>query len=273
MWNKIVRFFFASVYEVITWVWIGLSIGAYFYNAGNKNTQGVRLAILSLVLSVGAMLIFIGKRIFWDSIEAPKRPELSIEKVFVKTLEAGKPETIVMEIVNRGDATAYNITFYSTLAHQPKDSDSLLMYGKKPPDVTASLASGAPLTVNFRSNWINTSADIEAINSGYILIFHFGKGHYKDEAGLVHPFHYCFIYEPPERNMQICPNRYKPRDGRTPIIKDRPELSLERAFITFKPKTPTERLPEISVVVRNTGKSDCPRYRISGARLLETYFV
>src|SRR5437773_901244 len=106
MWDKIKRFLFASVYEVITWVWIGVSIGAYFYNAANKNAGGVRLAEISLAVSVFAMLCFIAKRIFWDEQEKPsERPELSLEMAKV-VFRPNQSAMVRLYIRNRGNVTA-----------------------------------------------------------------------------------------------------------------------------------------------------------------------
>ncbi len=47
--GKIVGFLFDSAYQAVTWVWIAISISAFFYYAGKDNERGMRwLAPFSL---------------------------------------------------------------------------------------------------------------------------------------------------------------------------------------------------------------------------------
>jgi hypothetical protein len=275
-------FLFESIYQIVTWVFIALSIGSIFYFANQGNKKLVMWSVIGLICFTLIMIGIIADRQLFrtaspsqKSETAKDRPELSIEKAFVKTLEVGKPETIIMEVQNRGKITAHNITMYSTIVHQPGTSESLLVYGKKPPGVTASLASGASLTIDFRSEWINTAADIEAIKAGQVLLFHFGKGQYEDESGATYPFQYCFMYEPPSPNMQICPSRYVPRDGQQPIlaptrqpqsastplsILDRPYVVIESASIPgLAPNRPLSPV----ITIANKGRTPAQHLAMS----------
>jgi hypothetical protein len=243
--GKIIDFFFDSAYQVVTWVWIAISISSFFFFAGKPEGQrgrGMMWSFISLVLSVIVMILLLAKRYFWDSDGKPiDRPELSTERVYVKTLEAGKPEIIMMEIQNRGKLTAHNVTIYSTLVHEYTTFQGPLIHKPTTPEVAASIASGATVTCAFHSTWINTAAAVEAIKSGTIQLFHFGKGHYEDNAGNRYPFDYCFLYDPSSpRSMMVCPLRYWPtKDGPLPIpTRERPELFVERATAELIPGKP-----------------------------------
>lgn len=233
--RKVIAFFFDSAYQVVTWVWIAISISSFFFFAGKPEGQGGRgmmWSVISLSLSVTVMILLLARRYFWESDDKPvDRPELSIERVYVKTLEAGKPEIIMMEIQNRGKATAHNITIYGTLVHEYSTFNGPLVHKEGPPEVAPISAAGSTFRIGFTSNWVNTAADVEAIKSGRILLFHFGKGHYEDEAGKKYPFDYCFMYDPSmPQSMMVCPTRYRPKeillssDG-----AERPEIYIQRA--------------------------------------------
>lgn len=198
------------------------------------------------------------------SPQSQNRPQLSIESVVVQTLEAGKPETIIMEVRNRGKTTARKIKFYSTLVHQPAGADSHLVYSKDPPDVTADLAPDASLTIDFRSKWTNATADIAAMKSGNVVLFLFGKTRYEDDASVPYMDEYCFMYEPPEPRMQFCPSRYVPKEGDPPIptptpqpssastplgVAERPRLVVKSVSFTMKAGEP----PVAELYFRNEG--------------------
>jgi hypothetical protein len=70
MWRKIMRFLFESVYQVVTWVWIAVSISAFFFFASSKSKNGMIDSAVSLFVAILVMLMLIAKKHFWDG-DAP----------------------------------------------------------------------------------------------------------------------------------------------------------------------------------------------------------
>jgi len=202
------------------------------------------------------MILLLAKRYFWDAEDKPiEQPELSIERVYVKVLEAGKPEIIIMEIQNRGKLSAHNLAIYSTLVHEYKTFQGPLIHKPTAPQVVASIAPGATITCAFHSTWINTADAVEAIKSGKIQLFHFGKGNYEDQRGNRYPFDYCFLYDPSvPRSMMISPAQYWPKDvSLPPPTRERPELFVERATAELIPGKP--KRAAIEFVNRGNGEA------------------
>lgn len=263
MWDKIKRFLFATVYEVITWVWIGLSIGAYFYNAGNKNASGLRLAEISLVVSVFAMCCFIAKRIFLDAEPEKKRPELYISGSMMGPLTPGEPETVLLGLKNRGNAIARNIrigggnhqfttsNFSGPLEFKRVDVSTCADLGPGPEEDTLLSRSPQPLT----------ERQIRELQEGQTLFFHYAEGEYDDDAGNTYPIDYCYMFNPQSPTvMRICPEKYWPRDRAKRKWPPRPHLVVQSAGVNLKAG---ERL-DMAVAFTNDGDADTTKLEMSG---------
>jgi hypothetical protein len=213
MWNQIKSFLFASVYEVITWVWIGFSIGAYFYNAGNKNARGVRLAEISLAVSVLAMPCFIAKRIFWDteSDTTRPRPELYSNGAMMKPLISGQPELVIVGLKNRGNAVARNIRLGGgNHLFTLKNFRGPLEYKRVDVTTYADLGSGdEENSLISQSVQPLTAKRIKQLQDGEVLFFHFAEGEYDDDNGNTYLIDYCYMFNPLSPTiMRTCPEKY-----------------------------------------------------------------
>lgn len=236
--------FLVSVYDVVTWIGIAIVVGLVLMYGFQKNWHAFSWSVLALFLLMLAMLTIRAlqhkKSIEAGSRQIIDRPELSIERVYVKILEAGKPEIVNMEIQNRGKLTALNVAIHGTLVHEYTTFKGPLIHKPTDPQIVNSIAPGATITCAFHSTWINTAEDVETIKSGKIQLFHFGKAHYEDQAGKKYPLDYCFLYDPSvPRSMMISPAQYWPKDGALPqSTPTRPELFVERATAELVPGKP-----------------------------------
>src|SRR5436305_941957 len=85
MWRKIITFLFDSFYQVVTWVWIGVSISAFFFFASNKSKNGMIGSAVSLLAAILLMLALMAKKHFWDG-EADR----SLSQQQIDLLKEGK---------------------------------------------------------------------------------------------------------------------------------------------------------------------------------------
>lgn len=233
--RKILNFLFDSTFQVVTWVWIGVSIGAFFFFASSKNTWGMVLSVISLFASVAVMLGLIATKHFWDSDGKRKRPELYVSGALMKPLKVGEPETVVLGLKNRGNGIARNIrlgrgnhlfapaSFTGPLECKPSDSDTRPDLG---PDEETSLVSPSqnPLSQDRLSD----------LQSGKLLFFHFAEGEYDDDDGRAYPVDYCFMYAPLAPTvMRTCPEMYWPKDRAARKFPKRPDLFVKSAAVNL----------------------------------------
>jgi|GEM_PF-5922974 len=260
MWEKIKRVFFASVFQVVTWVWFGLSANAYFYNAGNKNVWGVRISLVSLIASILAMLFFVVRNTLR---EEPKRPELYISGSMMGPLIPGEPETVLLGLKNRGNAIARNIrigggnhqftksNFSGPLEFKRVDVSTCADLGPGPEENTLLSRSPQPLT----------ERQIRELQEGQTLFFHYAEGEYDDDAGNTYPIDYCYMFNPQSPTvMRICPEKYWPRDRAKRKWPPRPHLVVQSAGVNLKAG---ERL-DMAVAFTNDGDADTTKLEMSG---------
>src|ERR1700686_349769 len=275
MLRKIITFLFDSVYQVITWVWIAASISSFFFFAGKpsgQRGQGMAWSAVSLFLAVAAMIILVAKRYFFDAEDDPKnkaRAELFIEGARMLPLEPGKSQKILLSVRNRGKLAARNInvggannrflpkTFTGPLEYEYVDSDTRPDLAA---DAEAVMAVDAPMGI--------TKETIQLLNDGELLFFHYGKGEYEEGFGGPYPIDFCFMYTPLTPTiMRTCPLRYWPKGGgQPPVVKPRPELSIEKVFVkTLEPGKPET----ILMIVKNRGKSTAHNITLYSTRIHE----
>lgn len=60
---KFVAVFFESAFQIVTWVFIGISIAAFFYFASKDHPTGMALSVIALAVSVIIMVALIVKRV------------------------------------------------------------------------------------------------------------------------------------------------------------------------------------------------------------------
>lgn len=243
MWRKIITFLFDSVYQVVTWVWIGVSISAFFFFASNKSKNGMIGSAVSLLAAILLMLALMAKKHFWDG-EADKphtRPELYSHAAWMLPLEAGQPETVLVGIGNRGDATARNICLGGgNHVFTTPEFTGPLVYKHVPVQVRPDIgphdkeensmvsASDQPLS----------QQQIDLLKEGKELFFHFAEGEYSDDAGNTYPIDYCYMFNPKSpKVMRVCPEKFWPksRTDRRGI----PSLDAIAAPVVPKAEKPT----------------------------------
>lgn len=248
---------FDSVYQVVTWVWIAFSIGAFFFYASKQTggERGMLFSILSLVCSVVVMIALVARNHYLSKPEDKKRPELSIEQAVVELLEPGKHETAALVLKNRGEVAARNITIRHYFAIATEGFKGPLIYYQQPePEACPDLGVGATMTVVGQGIESLTAEMFRGFRSGKNLLFHYGKGEYEDDAGNKYPLKYCFMYDPDRITSMRIATRYLPTDdGSQPAHvaapKERPDLSLEKAKVRFRPG----KAAEVRILLQNRG--------------------
>jgi hypothetical protein len=212
--RKIINFLFDSVYQVVTWVWIAVSISAFFYYA-SKQTGGGRGMVwsaVSLFCSILVMVSLIAKQHF-SKPETKERPELWIDKTVMLPLEAGKPEKMLMLLKNRGSATAQNILVSGNHYIASSCFTGPLPFERAEGNVRGTLAPGAEITLvsDLVDRPLNGET-IDGLNARANLMFHYGEVKYTDEGGRNYALPFCFMYEPSMPTvMRIAPTKYWPQ--------------------------------------------------------------
>lgn len=253
--KKIANFLFDSAYQVVTWVWIGLSIAALFYYAGKDSVSGIRWSIVSLISSVVVMIVLVANQHFFSKHSEPsKRPELYIREARMTPLVAGQPETIVLGIGNRGNATARNIRlgagnhFYASSSFEGP-----LEYKPIAVDTQPDLGPGEEKSMVSHSFEPLTEERIKDFQEGRLLFFHYAEGEYDDDNGTTYPVDFCFMYMPlTPTAMRICPEKYWPKERKDRRFAGRPELVIEQVEIEPLEAGANET---VSLIIRNHGKT------------------
>jgi hypothetical protein len=164
-----------------------------------------------------------------------EQPELYISGAMMMPLEAGKPETVLLGLKNRGKAIARNIrlgggnhvfttrNFAGPLVYKPVPFQSRPDLG--PGKEENSLISKSPQPLSQKQ--------IEELTNEEALFFHFAEGEYDDDAGNTYPIDYCYMFNPLSPTiLKMCPEKYWPKsraDRRgTPSLDAAPAASLKR---------------------------------------------
>ncbi len=194
MWRKITNFLFDSVYQVVTWVWIAVSISAFFFFASNKSTRGMVASAISLLVAVITMLSLMAKKHFWDGPKqrAKVRPKHAAVKLLVD-----QPEDVLVVLHNHGVLDVKRLWLDGSTYVKPKTfTDPLERADWIRYEYLGEIAAGADITAGLRGNRAWTQKGVSAVESGELLIFHYGEGGYTDEAGNTYPISFCYRYEP-----------------------------------------------------------------------------
>jgi len=251
---KVGDFITVSVYDLVTWVGIGLSIGFVLIYGSQGNTRGIRWSIASLVFFVLIMLAIRAKQHFFQPVAPKERPELYISGTRLGPLSPGEPETVVMGIKNRGKATARNIrlgggnhlfttsSFSGPLEYKPVEAT-----------MQTDLGPGEENSLVSRSDQPLTAKRIKELQDGKVLFFHFAEGEYDDDDGNTYPIDFCYMYMPLSPTvMRICPEKYWPKDRKDRKFPGLPQLIVEQVVIDrFK----VGQAESVRLVIRNKGKA------------------
>jgi hypothetical protein len=182
-----------------------------------------------------------------------ERPELYVSGARMLPLEPGTPETVLLGMKNRGNATARNIrlgggnhlfttsSFSGPLEYKPVAVDMRPDLG---PGEENSLISESPQPLS--------KERINELQDSKVLFFHFAEGEYDGDDGTTYPIDYCYMFFPLSPTiMRVCPEKYWPKERKDRKFPGRPELFIEQVvFDTLevgKPET-------IRLVIRNRGK-------------------
>jgi hypothetical protein len=267
--KKMWEFLFDSAYQVVTWVWIGLSIASFFYYAGKDHVSGTRWSLVSLICSVIVMIILVANQHFFSRHSEPaKRPELYINGSRMGPLSSGQPETVVLGIKNRGQTTARNIRLGGGNHLFTTNSFSgPLEY--KPVGVTLrpDLGPGEENSLVSQSTQPLTANRIKELQDGKVLFFHFAEGEYEDDDGNTYPIDYCYMYMPLSPTvMRLCPEKYWPRERKDRQFPLRPKLVIQSAGVNL---VAGEQV-DIHVVFTNQGGADVARMWMEGVTTIHS---
>ncbi len=214
--RRLTRFLFDSAYQVVTWVWIAVSISAFFYYASKDSSHGMRWSAASLVLSVIVMIALIASQHFvkTDGKESRERPELYTHGAMMGPLVAGEPETVLVGLKNRGKATARNICLGGR-NHVILNADFAgpLVYKHVPVQLRPDLGPGPEeQSAISKSPQPLSQEQIDQLKKGQTLFFHFAEGEYNDGDGNTYPIDYCYMFNPTSPTvMRVCPEKYWPK--------------------------------------------------------------
>lgn len=271
MLRKIIAFFFDSVYQVVTWVWIAVSISSFFFFAGKPRVEGgkgMAWSAVSLSIAVVVMILLLAKKYFLDAREMA-RPELYISGSRMLPLKVGQGETVVLGIKNRGNATARNIRLgNANHLFLPGSFSGPLEYIPIPGSVDTQPDIGVgpeEKTTAAISPYALTADRIKKLQNKTLLFFHFCEGDYEDDKGNIYPLDYCYMYEPSAPTcMRICPERYWPKDRKDRKFPEHPKLTIERAAADVA----AGKSLDVKVVFKNRGSMAITSLSLDGAAVV-----
>jgi hypothetical protein len=230
MLRKILDFLFDSVYQIVTWVWIGVSIASFFFFAGKpsgQRAQGMKWSAISLGLSVITMILLLAKQHFFDAAppdERPKEgapnlpttpcPEMYIASAKINPFVPGQPERFMLLLKNSGDLAARKITIkVATTVRLKFLTGPLDERYVEQGDMVAKMVPGQEMTLVAQSNSVVTPEHITDVEDGRRLLFHHGIGTYSDELGRDYSFRFVFMYDHSlSPHMRVAPPKYWPKD-------------------------------------------------------------
>ena len=205
-----------SIYDLVTWVGIAVCVGLVLTYSFQGNWRGFYWSLAALVFLSFVMLAIRAKQYFWNG-EAEKkreRPELYTSGAMMGPLVPGEPETVLVAFKNRGSTTARNICLGGgNHVFTRADFAGPLVYKPVPVQVRPDLGAGdEENTVISRSPQPLTEKQIDQLNKGEILFFHFAEGEYSDDSGNTYPIDYCYMFNPVSPTvMKVCPEKYWPK--------------------------------------------------------------
>lgn len=247
-------FIAVSVYDLATWVGIGLSIGFLLIYGFQGNQRGVKWSVVSLIFFIVIMLAVRAWQHRSPLADPTKRPELYISEARMAPLVAGRPETIILGVSNRGNAPARNIRlgagnhFYASSSFEGP-----LEYLPIAIDTQPDLGPGEEKSIVSHSFEPLSEERIKDFQEGRLLFFHYAEGEYDDDNGTAYPIDFCFMYMPlTPTAMRICPEKYWPKERKDRRFPGRPELVIEQ--VTIEPLE-AGKSETVSLIIRNCGKS------------------
>jgi hypothetical protein len=206
--SKIRRFLFDSTYQVVTWVWIGLSIAAYFYYLSKDSSRGVLWSGISLAFAALVMIILVASQHFSAS-GSEERPELSIDKAW-PALSVGSPVRVFITLRNRGKRTARHVSAEGSHYLRPKGFKDRLVYEPGPREKHPPIAPGGYLMTEAGGTDPLTPLQLAALKAQDWMFFTFVNVTYRDGDGESYNLPLCLLYEPRWKYLRFAPSEYWP---------------------------------------------------------------
>lgn len=170
---KLGSFVSISIYDLVTWVGIGLCIGLVLICGFQQKWRGFFWSLVALLFFVLIMLGIRAKQHFWD--EEEKRPsecpELSLEGSTISFSASTSPQINIL-IRNRGHATAHNTALQGAdYVYRKPFTGRLKLVTNDVWDVFPNLAPGGKATAfTLRTNPLSPK-QIKEIRKGKLLFF------------------------------------------------------------------------------------------------------
>ena len=206
---KVSEFLFDSIYQIVTWVLIALSIGGIYHFSSRGNIRGVMWSIIALVVFVAIMIGIIGERYL------PK-PEDETPKVQRPSAYVTITDSKLERDITAGDYP----TFYFTLNNGPVPvkgtmrnvsvyycgiQDQVFPWGE---GMTKrfTLMPNERTTVIFRfNNYILKTEWVSALTQEKARLLFYFRGEYTDDSGRTYPMKHCFIWNKyMGQNLALC---------------------------------------------------------------------
>jgi hypothetical protein len=141
--SVVANFLFDSAYQIVTWVFIALSIGGIWYFVSKGNYRGTLWSVITLACSVIVMIGIMADHYFFRSTDSPnkeqtasvtERPWIKIEHRIVRPLTFDVPRgsnsvaTITLEntIENVGQSVAVNVFVWQEIIPMNPGFDDVL---------------------------------------------------------------------------------------------------------------------------------------------------
>ena len=236
---KMINFVFESLYQVVTWVFIGLTIGGIFYFLSKGNIRGVVWSSVGLICFVVIMIGIVADHYFFRSeaqtaVSSKERPYVFFEHAqLMKPLASGDRPAITMILANSGPVEATgvvkDISYYLSL-----DRAVHTLEYHPGAQVTFSLEPTARVTIRFNPKFVLTEEVVKAATEGKVWLFFYARGEYKDATGQTYPLQFCRLYD-----NDMPGNLINCDDGITFRESDKNKAESEN-----KPETPDGEAPK-----------------------------
>jgi hypothetical protein len=140
-----------------------------------------------------------------------ERPVIFFKTVGIKTLAPNQPAHIDVRLRNSGKTTARHIALETDFILMVIPfSNALKYHGNSANDAfDITLPAGDEMTLNVWTQFSIEEIQFNAIKSGIIKFFFYGRGQYTDDFGGNFTFTFCHVYDPETSTLIHCPANIK----------------------------------------------------------------
>jgi hypothetical protein len=213
---KLHEFLFESVWQVVTWVCIGLSAAFLVGHFFKGNNRGIMWSVIFLTIFILLMLGMVADRVWFDSVmlerDKQKTPQTIVQHpyVFVKgawlEITPNKEPIFVFMLVNSGTIEAVGSIRDVSFSYTIDAGEHLFPYqaGKS---LDFQLAPTDLKTVRAPMELIMTDDRIQALDEQRARFIVYARGEYREESGKSYPLNLCYMYnkDVPDK-LVICPS-------------------------------------------------------------------